>query len=107
MLEDKEEAHFLHTHIPQVTIVVYLGCKLLIKGIYSFGYLHNALYNRAHIFFVGCRKIICNLDEKILRILIFFFNIPLPFRYFMVFFISAIELRTAVAAKWEKKGDIK
>lgn len=80
--------------------MLYLGCKLLIKGIYSVGYLYNALYNGAQIFFVGCRKIISNLDEKIFGILTFFFvNIPIPFRFFMVFLLSAIELRAAVAGK--------
>lgn len=87
--------------------MLYLGSKLLIKGMYFVGCLYNALYNRALIFFVGYRKITCHLDEKILGILIFFFlYIPIPFRYFMVFFLSAIELVTAVAGKWEKQGDI-
>lgn len=79
--------------------MVYWGCKLLIKGIYFLGYLYNTLYNRAQIFLVGYRRIICNLDKEILGILIFFLGIPIPFRHFMVFFLSAIELRMAVAGK--------
>lgn len=44
--------------ISKVTIVVYLGCKLLIKGIYFVRYLYDALYNGTQIFFVSSRKII-------------------------------------------------
>lgn len=86
--------------------MVYLGSKLLIKGMYFVGCLYNALYNRAQIFFVGYRKIICNLDEKILGILIFFLTSQFLSDTLWSFFLSAIELRTAVAGKWEKQGDI-